>query len=117
MRLCQRTTLFARFHAISYYLVPRCLRRRAKNYAHGPGPRETAVEDLARILARELAGQEVTPALVQSLGILPGASIERIRGACQHARALGLASRCDPDGTVALLPRDEQPNAPKGLLD
>jgi hypothetical protein len=79
-------------------------------------PREK-VEDLARILARELPGQEVTPALIQSLGLLPGASIDRIRGACQHALALGLATRCDPDGTVALLPRDEQPNAPKGLLD
>jgi three-Cys-motif partner protein len=75
------------------------------------------IEDLARILARDLAGKEVTPELILSLGILPGASLERIRGACQHALALGLASRCDPDGTVALLPGEEQPNAPRGLFD
>jgi three-Cys-motif partner protein len=80
-------------------------------------PREGKVEDMARFLARELPAQEVSPMLVQSLGLFPGASLERIRGACQQALALGLASRCDPDGTVALLPKDEQPRAPKGFFE
>jgi len=76
------------------------------------------VEDLARQLARDLAGHEVTPAVIQSLGIFPAeTTVERIRGACQHALALGLATRCDPDGTVVLLPLADQPNAPKGLFD
>jgi len=80
-------------------------------------PREGTVEQMARTLARELAGQEVGPGLIQSLGLFPAASLDRIRGACQHALALGLASRCDPDGTVALFPKDEQPRTPKGLFD
>lgn len=78
---------------------------------------KASVQDLARVLARDLAGQEVTPALVQSLGLFPGVSLDRIRSACQHALALGLASRCDPDGTLAILPRDEQLNAAPGLFD
>jgi three-Cys-motif partner protein len=75
------------------------------------------LDDLARVLAHDLAGQEVTPELIQTLGIFPGASLERIRGACHQALHLGLASSCDPDGKVALLPLADQPNAPKGLFD
>lgn len=78
---------------------------------------KASVEDLARVLAKELAGQEVSPALVQSIGLFPGASLARIRSICQHTFNLGLASRSETDGTVTLLPLDEQPKAPKGMFD
>lgn len=75
------------------------------------------LDHFARVLAHDLAGQEVTPDLIQALGIFPGASLDRIRGACHQALNLGLASRCDPDGRVMLLPLADQPNAQKGLFD
>jgi three-Cys-motif partner protein len=78
---------------------------------------KATVEDLARTLARELAGQQVSPEFIRSLGLLPGASVERIRNVCQHTLNLGLSSRCDPDGTVTLLPLADQRGAPKGMFD
>jgi three-Cys-motif partner protein len=79
-------------------------------------PREK-LDDLARMLARELAGQEATPELIQALGIFPGDSLERIRGACHQTLHLGLAASCDPDGRVVLLPLDRQRGAPRSLIE
>jgi three-Cys-motif partner protein len=74
------------------------------------------VEEMARHVARELAGQTVTPEVIQAIGLFPTVSLERIVGACQRAFALELASRYGPDGTIAILPLEEQPGAPKGLF-
>jgi hypothetical protein len=75
------------------------------------------LDDMARQLGKELAGEQVTPTLIQALGLFPGASLDRITGVCQHAFALGYASRCDPDGTVVLLPREQQRRSPRGLFE
>ena len=78
---------------------------------------KASVEDLARVLARDLPGQEVSPLQIQSLGLFPGASLDRIRNICQHTLNLGLSSRCAPDGTVTVLPLEEQRGTPKGMFD
>lgn len=74
------------------------------------------VDEMARMIAHELAGQRVTPALIESLGLLPGVPVDRIRSALQYTLSLGLASACDPDGTATIRPRDDQPKAPPGLF-